>query len=344
MSRTRSLAVAAATVAVTALVGVPAAHAAPAQQNTGQDKPGHYSFAVIGDIPYGAAQVEAFPGWVDQINDGDADLVLHVGDIKNGSSRCDTSYFEMIRTQFDRFQAPVVYTPGDNEWTDCHRPNNGAYDPYERLDTIRDVFFDRPGITMGRAQKVADQADRGFPENVSLRRQGVSMAVVHVVGSNNGLAPWTGATAPNVEQLIEEEARMSASIDLVQDTFATAHQRRDRAVAIFLQADMFDPGNPLDGSWDTSAFNELVQVITEESAAFDGDVYLFDGDSHVYTEDHPLAEGSVWLDHYGVEGSADNLTRVTVDGSNNNTNWLKVTVNRPRASEALSWEQVPYAN
>ena len=107
---------------------------------------------------------------------------------------------------------------------------------------------------------------------------------------------------------------------------------------------LFDPGNPLDGSWDTSAFDELVQVITDESAAFDGEVYLFDGDSHTHHVDQPLAEGSVWLDHYGVDGSADNLTRITVDGSTNNANWLQVTVNRPGAADVLSWQQVPYSD
>lgn len=344
MSRTRSVALAATTLALTALVGVPAAHAAPAAA-PGQQKAGHYSFAVIGDVPYGAAQVEAFPGWVDDINAGDLQLVVHVGDIKSGSIECSTSYFEMIRTQFDRFEAPLVYTPGDNEWTDCHRPNNGGYDPYERLDAIRKVFFDRPGTTLGATTtKVASQEALGFPENVSLRRQGLAMAVVHVVGSNNGLAPWTGAEGTNADQVAEEEARMSASIDLVRQTFADADRRNDRAVAIFMQADMFDPGNPRNGSWDTSAFDELVQVVTEESAAFEGQVYLFDGDSHAYTVDRPLAEGSVWLDHYGVQGAADNLTRITVDGSTNNTRWLRVTVNRPGAAEVLSWELLSYTD
>ena len=45
---------------------------------------------------------------------------------------------------------------------------------------------------------------------------------------------------------------------------------------------------------------------------------------------------------HGVQGSADNLTRITVDGEANNTNFLQVTVNRPGAQDVLSWERVPY--
>jgi hypothetical protein len=65
--------------------------------------------------------------------------------------------------------------------------------------------------------------------------------------------------------------------------------------------------------------------------------------SHIYSSDFPLAAGSHWLTTYRVTGSADNLERITVDGSDNNKDWLHVTVNRPGASSVLSWERVPYA-
>ena len=41
-------------------------------------------------------------------------------------------------------------------------------------------------------------------------------------------------------------------------------------------------------------------------------------------------------------GSADNLERITVDGSSNNKDWPKVALNRPGADNVLSWERVPY--
>jgi hypothetical protein len=105
---------------------------------------------VIGDIPYGDAQIAQLPGRIDQINaDRQVQLVDHLGDIKSGSSLCTDEYFAMIRTQFDRFTDPLVYTPGDNEWTDCHRPNNGSYNPLERLAKVRQVFFPNPVTRSG---------------------------------------------------------------------------------------------------------------------------------------------------------------------------------------------------
>src|SRR6478752_9418977 len=88
------------------------------------------------------AQVAAFPRWVDQINaTPDLSFTVHVGDIKNGSSACTNEYCSMIRSQFDRFTMPLVYSPGDNEWTDCHRTTNGTYDPLERLAFLRQTLY-----------------------------------------------------------------------------------------------------------------------------------------------------------------------------------------------------------
>lgn len=316
----------------------------PAVAAPGRDRPSETTFAVIGDVPYGDAQIAAFPGWVDRINaQPGLDLAFHVGDIKNGSSLCTDDYNAMIRQQFNRFKMPLLYTPGDNEWTDCHRPAAGTYNPLERLNAVRNAFYAEPGLTLGsRPIKVRSQADLGFPENQRLRTRGVEMATIHVVGSNNGRAPWSGLghTTPTQEQLDEESDRMAAAIDLCKDTFARARKSNARAVAIFQQADMFDPS--YQPTWDVTAFQPLVQTLIDEASDYDGEVYLFDGDSHAYNVDRPVATDSRWLEIYGVQGSADNLTRITVDGESNNTNFLQVSVNRPRAHQVLTWKQVPY--
>jgi len=165
-----------------------------------------------------------------------------------------------------------------------------------------------------------------------------------VPGSNNGLQPWTGLglTAPTVEQETAVTDRTNADIALLRQAFAEAKEREDRGVVVMQQADMFDPTYV--PTWgDIGAFQPWVQALIDEASRFAGPVYLLDGDSHVYHTDKPLADGSPWLTTYAVSGSADNLTRVTVDGSSNNKDWLKVTVNKPGASALLTWQRVPYA-
>jgi hypothetical protein len=337
--RSRFAITAAASVAAAALAA--AALTAGTAQAAPSDQSG-FGFAVIGDIPYGAAQIARFPSVVDQINaDPAVQLVDHVGDIKDGSSVCSDQYFAMVRTQFDRFVDPLVYTPGDNEWTDCHRANNGAYNPLERLQAVRDVFFPQPGKTLGQhSVAVQSQADRGFPENVSYQRSGVSFAAVHIVGSNNSLAPWTGNTAPTPEQTAEVQKRTKAALDMINGAFDRA--RGQRTVALLMQADMFDPTVPNPTLASYSSYQEIVRTIARRSADFRGPVYLFNGDSHVFNSDNPLAAGSSWLSFYGVTAPAPNLTRVTVDGSTGVSGYLRVTVT-PKDPRVLTWERVPFA-
>lgn len=343
--RTRWVAVVGAVAAAALLVssGSTAAGSSGAPDDDSRDgRAKSFTFAVIGDLPYGDAQVAAFPGWVDQINaDPDVQLVDHLGDIKNGSSLCSDAYFAFIRGQFDRFVDPLVYTPGDNEWTDCHRPNNGGYDPLERLAAVRSLFFPAPGHTLGQHPvQVAAQVDQGYPENVAYERARVAFAAVHIVGSNNGLVPWTGATAPNPAQTAEVLGRTSADIGLIRNTFREAKRHKDRAVVLLTQADMFDPTMPTPTYADFYAFQPIVQAIAQETARFDGPVVLFNGDSHVFNPDQPLAAGSPWLSLYGV-APVTNLTRITVEGSTALDEWLKVTVDR-RNPDVLSVERVPF--
>jgi hypothetical protein len=328
------------TVALCTLAVPAVAHAASGSQ---PDR-SQFTFAVIGDLPYSAAKFVAFPANVNQINaDPSVQFVTHLGDIKNGSSVCSDGYFTQIRHDFDRFQDPLVYTVGDNEWTDCHGANNGSFNPLERLTEIREVFFDRPGHTLGQdSVGVRTQASRGLPENVAYTSGGVEFAAVDVVGSNNDLAPWTGLgnKAPTPQQTAEEKARMDATIDLVNRTFDRA-EHGDRAVVLMLQADMFDPTVDNPQFSDYSAFQPLVQTIARRSAEHHGPVYLFDGDSHLYNVDRPLANGSSWLSFYGVSTPADNLTRITVDGAENANDYLRVRVDQ-RGTDVLTWERVPY--
>ncbi|HEX5331492.1 MAG TPA: hypothetical protein VFW79_02510 [Cellulomonas sp.] len=339
----RPVAIALATLAATATLAIGSASAS----DRGAHDEGHagaFTFAVIGDIPYGTAQIANFPHVIQQINaDPAVQLVDHLGDIKSGSTVCSDEYFAQVKAQFDTFVDPLVYTVGDNEWTDCHRPSNGSYNPLERLAAIRTVFFPRPGFTLGQhAVHVTSQAALGFPEDVRYTRADVAFAALHVVGSNNSLAPWTGNTGPTPEQAAEVSARTAAVIASIRATFHEARAEHNRAVVLLTQADMFDPTVVNPSFADYSAFQPIVRAIAHESAQFHGPVYLFNGDSHVYNDDQPLAAGSPWLSFYGVDSAVPNLTRVTIDGSTGVNNYLRVTVD-PHSPAVLSWTRVPFA-
>ena len=315
--------------------------------------------AIIGDIPYGPARIAAFPADIAQINtDPTVSQVVHLGDIKNGSSRCDTSYFEQIRADFDQFEDPLIYTPGDNEWTDCHRASNGGYQPAgrqidgapivtpgpSRLDEVRRIFFDRPGRTLGRDPLRVDAQGGRFVENVAWSAARVQFGVLNVPGSNNDLLPWFGvAETPQLAQLQqrEYERRNRADLRWLERIFSGARRTHARAVVLGIQADMWDPaitGDPVQ----YSGFTDLVRSLARQARAFGRPVLLLNGDSHVYESDTPLADPAATnATIYGVPVAVPNLRRVTVDGSDNADDYLRLHVD-PRTAGVFSWERVPF--
>src|SRR5262245_52109893 len=255
-----------------------------------------FALALIGDMPYGPARETPFGRLVAEINrDNDVDFVMHAGDIKAGSERCDDA---LIRHRFELYQAfqrPFVYTPGDNEWTDCHRVNNGQYHPLERLLFVRSVFFPRVGQTTGgHARPVRSQADGGiyaeFVENVMFQKQSVMFATVHVVGSNNDLEPWTGisptdsCTSPRPDRIAEFERRQAAALAWLDEVFAAAADTR--AVFLLIQANPYNaPSNPAQCPGGFQAF--LARLATR-AQQYGRPVMLAHGDDHFFVMDQPL--------------------------------------------------------
>jgi hypothetical protein len=318
--RLRSSRMSAALVVALAAVTSAAAPVAAGGGNTSDRSANAMSIAVIGDVPYGTAQEASFGDLIGAVNaDPKVRTVVHVGDIKSGSTTCTDARFAAIHTAFDTFRDPVVYTPGDNEWTDCHRANNGSYNPLERLAAVRSTFFSEPGSVMGRRSRLVEH-QTAFVENVRWIESRVGFATLHVVGSNNGLAPWTGLglTAPTPEQAAEVEARVAAALAWIDAAFEEAEQADLLGVVLAMQADTWDPVP-------TSAQQAIVARIAARTAAFDGQVLLLQGDSHQYVVDNPL-------------GLA-NFTRVVVHGETLPFQYLRLTVD-PRDPALFSWDRV----
>jgi hypothetical protein len=305
------------------------------------------TYAVIGDTPYGQPQIDNFANDIGEINaDPKVRLVIHLGDIKNGSSECSTPYFEQIRTDFNLFSDPLVYTPGDNEWTDCHRANNGGYWPAgpvlngdsrpARLGEIHRIFFDRPGWTLGQHTQRVETQGGTYVENVVWDESRVEFGDVNVPGSNNDWLPWFGQ--PQTKSQIDEvNGRTHADLAWIDRIFDRAHDEHAAAVAIGIQADMWDPAIESDPTL-YDHFQPIVQKLASEALAFHGPVLLLNGDSHAFVDDHPLADPSRPLNKsiYGVSQDVPNLRRITVNGSTTPCHeWLKLTVD-PHAGGVFS--------
>ena len=324
------------------------------------DGEGGYTLAVIGDTPYGPVKLQEFPSLIAKINaDPDVRLVAHLGDIKAGkNTRCTDEYFTMIRGLFDTFSDPLVYTPGDNEWTDCHVAikNNGLYTPTERLAKVRSLFFPNPGHSLGVNSvgvmtEADDPANSAYVENTIFRRAHVVFAAVNITGSNNDL-PGKDATGKDVDiwgtplpsdagnyqsQLDEFATRETANEAWIEKAFGIAEKTNAAGVVLLFQADMWDTGEPT-----LNGFDALVQKIGSLSAQFGKPVLLLEGDSHKFRVDNPYSASS---NLHGVHAStpiAENITRVVVEGSDaGRTEYLRLKIDPSRKGSLFSWERVP---
>ena len=105
-----------------------------------------FKCVAIGDMPYGdrATTYPRFRTLIEQINARKPAFTIHVGDFKSGSSPCTDTMFKEQLDFLNTFEAPLIYTPGDNEWTDCHRDAVGKFDVLECLAKLRAMFFSSP--------------------------------------------------------------------------------------------------------------------------------------------------------------------------------------------------------
>ncbi len=284
-----------------------------------------FAFALLGDLPY-SGEARRFDALIEEVNrDPSIRFVLHAGDIKGGGERCDDALILSRFRQFQKFERAFIYTPGDNEWTDCHRASNGRYYPLERLTFLRQIFFPDPTrSTGGHPIRVASQAYlpgfEPFVENVLFGHGGVIFATLHVVGSNNGLEPWTGfdpadsVENPRPDRIAEFEQRTQAALAWLDLIFAEAHRQNAKGVFLLMQA---NPRFELsEDDPKRAGFRAVLDRLREQIASFAKPVVLAHGDFHEYLIDKPFDRGDPRLPSF---------TRVQTFGSPR-VNWIKVHV------------------
>lgn len=266
--------------------GTPAAEPTAAAPAAGRP----FEFVALGDMPYGAPET-AYPVYqhlIRLVNEKAPAFSLHVGDFKSGSSLCSDEEFARQRDFFNQFDSALVYTPGDNEWTDCHRPAAGGYAPQERLNKLREMFFDTPRSLGRQPMDVQRQSDlqpahARYRENLRFEREGVLFLTLNVPGSNNGFEPR------DVAAVQEHLARTEANLAWLRAGFEEARRRQSLAVVIAMQGDPFLGGNLWAEFPTHSGFTRLFeQGLLPLVQDWGRPVLLIHGDSHRFVIDRPF--------------------------------------------------------
>lgn len=269
-----------------AAVALLAASPAVSAESVGGDKA--FSFVALGDMPYNIpGDYQKFDRLIAAVNKMKPAFTLHVGDIKSGSQPCSDEMFQKTLDQFQTFDGALVYTIGDNEWTDCHRKQAGSYDPRERLKRVRQMFFPDPSRSLGKTPMAVESQGKIMPEfstyveNSRFEKNGVLFIGIHVVGSNNGFETI------DVEAAKEFFERDKANIAWLEASYKRAQELGAKAVVIFTQAE-FDQARLPNGSMPRqSGFTNVLDAIEKGAAAFGKPVLVVNGDEH-FIELKPL--------------------------------------------------------
>ena len=285
--------------------------------------PMRFDIGLIGDLPYTAEEEAHFPSLLHAMNDANLAFVVHLGDFKGGDSPCDDATFATRLAWFQTSTPPFIYLPGDNDWTDCHRPSAGGYDPGERLATLRAMFFPGDQSLGRRPLPLTRQSDdppyAAFREHVRWTYGGVMFVGLHLVGSNNNLGGRPAA---------EYAARNAAAVAWLRQSVALATRQGARGLMLLMQANpYFEDRWP---SWFAtglriaepgpapSGFRDFLTALEAEVLAFGPPVVLVHGDTHYFRLDKPLfrAGGTQSLPHF---------TRVETFGTPNG-HWVRATI------------------
>ena len=211
------------------------------------------------------------------------------------------------RQMFNAFKAPVVYVPGDNEWTDCHRINNGGYDNLERLDHLRKRHV-RQARELRRGDHDAART-RANPARSSPRTSASSMAGSSSSGSTSPAATTikvhddqecTSKSARTPTQCAADNTeyaeRDAANVAWMQEAFELARSGKAPGIVLVFQA---DPGFDLP---ETEDVNERKapglrrlhqfpgQVGGRDQGRIAGQVLIVHGDTHYFKVDKPLID------------------------------------------------------
>lgn len=290
-------------------------------------------FAVFGDAPYHGFDFPRYSQVLKQLDRAELDVVIHVGDLL--WYPCDEKTYRNRLEGFQRLRHPLVYTPGDNEWADCHEEVTGSHLPLERLAKVREVFFDEPSQSLGgrtvALQSQGESADFSeFVENARWRIGDVVFATVHFPGSWNA-----GAIFPARSEADDKATRRrtAAAVAWIQQAFAAADHDDARALVLATHADLNLTAAPDDDYQRSYApFVERLEALVADA---DFPVLLVHGDSHEYTADQPLRDRR--------NGRAlDNFWRLQVMGAPD-IGWAEVAVTGdPDAPFEFTAHDVPW--
>lgn len=215
-------------------------------------------FSVMGDVPYTAADDPTLQAQIVAHNLlSPSSFMVHVGDIKSGSTPCDQAVYLKVAGFLHALTVPTFIIPGDNEWNDCADPDTawgywtGSFGRFESF--------------WPTAPAAAHQAARD--ENFAWVERGVLFIGINLVGGR-------------VHDAAEWAARLADDASWVEAQLAL-HGASAYAMVLFAHAEP------------TANHAAFMTRYRAAAGAWGKPVLHLMGDGHVWRMDRPWAEQNI---------------------------------------------------
>ena len=239
------------------------------------------SFWAVADVPYTAAERKTLEGRLKALGT-DLDFLVHLGDIKSGTSKCNQTVIDQTDALMRLSPIPVFMVIGDNEFNDCD------IDPKTPLAMWRKKFA-------GYHQK---RWRRKFAVKLMPNRSEV-FSFVHKQTLFIGLNLVGG----KVHDLNEWNIRHADQLAWIQPLML-AYKSTVHSVVIFGHA---DPGGN-----QASFINPFVVFLRQKFPATIPVLYLC-GDAHKWANDTAYRNVPNWFRVRLAGGVTEKINKITVD-------------------------------
>ncbi len=311
-----------------ALLAVPAlAYAARSGKVAPSPEPGVQAtrIALVADTPQWPAAEADTATLFEMMNAQQVAMIIHAGGVKGDTESCGDALLNARLQVLADSPAPLLYVPGETDWAECQTPSNGLFDPVERLNRLRELFFPLDTTLGRRTLPVVRQSDqalfRSYRENVRLVTGGVMLVGLNLPGDNNHYRSEGGRNG-------EFEDRREANRQWLARAFSVAEQRDLPGIVVIAHADpQFGNGWEKRGKptlldafvrhGARDGYLEFKRQLRDLSSKFPGQVLLVHASDSGFSVDKPLRDTAGKI--------VANFTRVALP-TGSPSRWTELTI------------------
>lgn len=169
------------------------------------------TLVILADTPYSDKEKQMLQGpngvLYHLINAVNPSVVMHLGDFKSGGKSCTNDLLTEHKALLAQiYPGRIIYTPGDNDWTDCDRSSlTHSFNELERLEFLIELMYQTPPLLTKNLTTISSQ--KAQIENKLWINDRLAISTLHIVGTSNGRVNIGKSKRENAIKKVDERDR-----------------------------------------------------------------------------------------------------------------------------------------